>query len=64
MAIQNVYLDASDRAKQIMKDNIVIDVLNCVGMVRPLGWVHDDASRELMLGYWDRARELASPRWP
>ena len=57
MAIQNVYLEASDRAKQIVKDNIVIDTLNCVGMNQKLGWINDPEQSKLMLDYWDRARE-------
>ena len=57
MAIQNVYLDASDRAKQIVKDNIVIDQMNCIGLFSDLWWVDNPAQAEVCYGYFDRARE-------
>ena len=58
MAIQNVYLDASDRAKQIVKENIVIDALNCVGLFEGINWVDNSANpAEVIYDYFDRARE-------
>ena len=57
MAIQNVYLDASDKAKQIVKDNIVIDTLNCVGLFEHINWVDSPKASEVIYGYFDRARE-------
>ena len=39
MAIQNEYLPAAGRAKQIVKDNIDIHALNCVGLFQGINWL-------------------------
>jgi membrane dipeptidase len=57
MAIQNVYLNASDRAKEIVKDHIVIDTLNCVALMQGEEWLDNAAVAEMVYGYFDRARE-------
>ena len=57
MAIQNVYLEASEKAKKIVKDHIVIDTLNCVGVFADLNWVDNPTQAEVIYGYFDRARE-------
>ena len=57
MAIEQPDLGGSDRAKNIMKASIVVDALNCVGLFRPPNWLDVALHRELVIDYWERARE-------
>ena len=57
MSIDLPYSPASERAKKIVKDVVVIDSLNCIALFRGPGWADRETDAELVYGYLERARE-------
>ena len=56
MALDTPTPTASERAKQLVKDAIVVDALNCLALFRPAGWGEIQSDAGLVFDYMDRAR--------